>query len=116
MSVGMWTVVGLAVGAAALAVLGLAFLAGRAASLIAGYNMMRPEERARYDERKLCRTMGVMTLACALAVALMAIGAYIEHVHGDANTSDTLWLLSGALIIASIAWGVWRINKRCLSS
>lgn len=46
-------------------VLGIVFLKGKGAFLIAGYNTASPEEKARIDEKKLCRYMGRMMLALA---------------------------------------------------
>ena len=39
-------------------ILSLVLLSGRGAWLIAGYNTMSPEEKARYDEKALCRSTG----------------------------------------------------------
>ncbi|MEG0365782.1 MAG: DUF3784 domain-containing protein, partial [Coprobacillus sp.] len=37
------------------------FLMGKGGFLIAGYNTSSPEQKAMYDEKKLCRVMGVGT-------------------------------------------------------
>lgn len=40
------------------AVLSIILLSGRGSFLIAGYNTADKEEKARYDEKKLCRVSG----------------------------------------------------------
>lgn len=47
------------------AILSVVFFCGKGSFLIAGYNTASPEEKAKYDEKVLCRTMGGMMLACA---------------------------------------------------
>lgn len=42
-----------------LAILGAVLFSGRGAFLIAGYNTMSKEERAQFDEKKLCRAVGM---------------------------------------------------------
>lgn len=53
-------------------VLGIVFLKGKGALLIAGYNTASPEEKARIDEKKLCRYMGRMMLALAACWLVLA--------------------------------------------
>lgn len=51
-------------------VLGIVFLNGKGAFLIAGYNTASAMEKAETDEKKLCRFMGKFTLvlaACRMA-------------------------------------------------
>lgn len=53
------------------AVMSVVLLAGKGGFLIAGYNTASPAEKARYDEKKLCRVMG----AGMLVITLLLIGA-----------------------------------------
>lgn len=46
-------------------VLGIIFLSGHGASLIAGYNTATPEQRGRYDFRKLSRLMSIFSFGMA---------------------------------------------------
>ena len=59
--------------AALLAVLAVVFLAGKGAFLLAGYNTASPEEKAQYNEKRLCRVAGggFLLLAIMLAVAIL---------------------------------------------
>jgi len=54
--------------------LGVLFLLGKGAFLIAGYNMMSKEEKASYDEKKLTQFIGTITLPIGLTTPLVAIG------------------------------------------
>lgn len=60
-------------------VLGIVFLSGRGADLIAGYNTMAEEEKAKYDERALCRFMGKLMLSLAACWAVSAAGLLLER-------------------------------------
>ena len=46
-----------------MAILGIVFLCGKGAMLIAGYNTSSAEERAEMDEKQLCRFMGKFCFA-----------------------------------------------------
>ena len=44
---------------------------GQASNFLSGYNMKSAEERKKYDEKKLCRTMGVgMSIIAILALTM----------------------------------------------
>ena len=45
--------------------LGFLFSRGKGAGLIAGYNTASPEEKAKYDEKKLCEGMAKLMFALA---------------------------------------------------
>lgn len=53
----------------------LLLLSGRGSFLIAGYNTASPEEKARYDEKKLCRIVGSCLLVIALLLFVMGFFA-----------------------------------------
>lgn len=46
-------------------ILGVIFFCGKGSFLIAGYNTANPEDKAKFDEKALCRAMGGLMLACA---------------------------------------------------
>lgn len=75
-----------------IAALGVVFLAGKGSSLIAGFNTMPREEREMFDEKKLCRFMGIMTLIIAVLIGATNLGAWLK----------LAWLgtIAGALIAA----------------
>ena len=58
-------------------VLGLIFSRGKGAILIAGYNTASKAEKARYDEKALCRFMGKIMFALAGCQGIMALGILV---------------------------------------
>jgi hypothetical protein len=66
-----------------LLVMAAVLLSGRGAFLIAGYNTMSAREKATYNEKALCRSMGKFMLVVTLATVLIPIALLI----------DQLWLL-----------------------
>ena len=66
-----------AVIAAVFLLLGILFSRGKGARLIAGYNTAPAAERARYDEKALCRFMAKLMFALAGCQVLMGLGAFV---------------------------------------
>lgn len=64
-----------AVMAALFVLLGVLFSRGKGAFLIAGYNTASAAEKAKYDEKALCRFMGKLMFALAACQAVMGLGA-----------------------------------------
>ena len=58
-------------------VLGLIFSRGKGAFLIAGYNTASKAEKARYDEKALCRFMGKIMFALAGCQGIIALGILV---------------------------------------
>lgn len=48
-------------------------LSGRGAWLIAGYNTASKEEKAKYDEKKLCRVTGIGMAVIAILILVMGL-------------------------------------------
>lgn len=57
-----------------LAGLGVLLVLGKGGGLIAGYNTLPAYERARYDEKALCRCVGLGLFALAAAALLFGCG------------------------------------------
>lgn len=55
------------------AVLSLVLLLGKGSWLIAGYNTASPEEKKRYDEKRLCRVTGGGMAVITAMLAVMTI-------------------------------------------
>lgn len=53
-------------------------LKGKGAFLIAGYNTMSKDEKAKYDEKALCRFVGWLLIAIILCMLLFPVGTYFE--------------------------------------
>jgi cell division protein FtsW (lipid II flippase) len=52
-------------------VLSVVFLMGKGSWLIAGYNTASEQKRRQYDEKKLCRVMGILTLGIGAILCMM---------------------------------------------
>lgn len=52
-------------------IIGLFMLTGRGGFLIAGYNTLPAEQKAKYDEKRLCRFAGAVFIAEAMCLVLM---------------------------------------------
>ena len=59
--------------------LGLVFSRGKGAFLIAGYNTASKAEKARYDEKALCRFMGRLMFAMAGCWAVVALSTLLDR-------------------------------------
>lgn len=59
--------------AAVLAILSIVLLTGKGAFLIAGYNTANKKEKAKYDEKKLCRVVGGGLGIITVLLVLMAV-------------------------------------------
>jgi hypothetical protein len=82
--------------AAAMLLLSLPFLLskkGKACVLISGYNMKTPEERAKYDEPRICRVFGTRI---ALWSIPFFIGFFIDLARPGVGCAIA-WVLWGAV-------------------
>ena len=55
------------------AVLSVILLSGHGSWFISGYNTASKEEKEKYDEKKLCRTMGVGMSIIAILILIMGL-------------------------------------------
>jgi hypothetical protein len=65
-----WVMYAVAIG---MGLLSLLLISGKGSWLIAGYNTASKKEKAKYDEKLLCKVVGVGLLVIAAAVLFMAI-------------------------------------------
>ena len=75
--------------------LGIVFSRGKGSSLIAGYNTASPEEKAKYDEKKLCKAMSRLMFVLALCWLVIALSALCQAMW-------LLWLGLGLFVAAAI--------------
>lgn len=61
-------------------VLGILFFRGKGSFLIAGYNTASKSERAKYDEKALCRAMGWLMFALAVCWFIIALNLLLENI------------------------------------
>lgn len=62
-----------------LIILGIVFLRGKGSFLIAGYNTLTPQEKAHWDERALCRTVGILMFACAACFTVIWLSLWFRN-------------------------------------
>ena len=61
------------------AVLSIVLLSGHGSWFISGYNTASKEEKKKYDEKKLCRTMGVgMSIIAILALIICFLEYFLR--------------------------------------
>ena len=77
-------------------------LCGKGADLIAGYNTASPEERAKWDEKALCRGVGVLLLLLIGCIELTGVGI--------AMGGAALTWAGGILFVPVTAGGLVYIN------
>ena len=65
-----WVMYAVAIG---MGLLSLLLISGKGSWLIAGYNTASKKEKAKYDEKLLCKVVGVGLLVIAAAILFMAI-------------------------------------------
>ena len=61
-------------------ILGILFFCGKGSFLIAGYNTANKAERAKYDEKALCRAMGWLMIALAVCWFIIALNLLLENI------------------------------------
>ena len=82
---------------------GIILCGGNGADMIAGFNTKSPAERAKWDEKALCRATGVLLLVIAGCVELLMLGAVLGM--------TVLKWGGGILMAVSTVFGVIYINK-----
>ena len=93
-------------------ILGVFLMNGRGSWLIAGYNTASREEKEKYDEKKLCRSTGIVVFAAALLVAVVAVCGY--RVETGQMQENSMLLPVGiciGLVIVSVIGSMVYTNK-----
>ena len=86
-----------------LLVMGVLFAFGKGGFLIAGWNTMSPQEKARYDEKKVYRNMSAMMFSAAGALGLVILGAALEK--------KMLMSLGFGLLLFCVIFFAVRVNR-----
>ena len=84
-------------------VLGIVFACGKGTFLIAGYNTLPEEKKARYDARRILKSMSRMMFSC---VGCMAVG-----ILGSIADAPWLVVLGIVLTVLVIVFFLIRINR-----
>ncbi|MDO5402715.1 MAG: DUF3784 domain-containing protein, partial [Eubacteriales bacterium] len=91
--------------AAVFAVISVVFLTGRGGFLIAGYNTSGAARKAKYDEKKMCRVMGIGMSVVTIMLICMAF-------MGDKLPNWSAWVFVMVIIVDIIFMMVWT-NTKC---
>lgn len=90
-------------------VLGTVFAFGKGAFLIAGYNTASAEEKAQYDEKKLCRAVSKLMFALAACWVVAALSEIFKNMI-------FLWVGIALFAVVIVVGVVWiNIGDRCKS-
>ena len=94
--------IGLGIGILLFLLLGILFFRGKGGFLIAGWNTMSPEERARYDEKAVFRNMSALMFSCAGCMVLLLLGEVLDL--------ETLNWIGALLLIFCVVFFIVRVN------
>lgn len=103
----IWLIVTGIVMVGVLAIMSVVLLSGHGGSLISGYNCLSEEAKQRYDEKKLCRAMGIMLSVITVATAGLFICLSLD-----------IYILICAIIytiitLISVIVGIYYTNNKC---
>lgn len=94
--------------AISLGLLAIPLLLGKGGFLIAGYNMMPDEKRAKYNEKRVCRSMGVMLLI--LITCIVSADALYDHgMTALSVIARVVWIF---VLVAFLIWANTAPGKR----
>ena len=82
--------------------LGIVFSLGKGAKLIAGYNTASPSEKAKYDEKKLCKGVGKLMFIIA--------GCWVVLAAGSITNNMALHYVGLCLLIFAVIGGIIYMN------
>ena len=82
----------------------LFLLKGKGAFLIAGYNTMSRKERAKYDEKALCRATGKFMLWIICCTLLLAFAVLLEDTEA---VLGGILCVSGIIVVSSIVFLIY---------
>ncbi|MCE4956821.1 DUF3784 domain-containing protein [Macrococcoides caseolyticum] len=72
------------------ALVGLYMLTGRGGFLIAGYNFLPKEEKAKYNEKRMCQFVGLLMLLTSIFVIIMEYKLLPEYLTISIYLATTL--------------------------
>ena len=110
----MGSVIYVIVMASVLLAISIFLFLGKGSWLIAGYNMASAEEKAKYNEKKLCKAIGTITLIIALLLYGMSyLGYRVESGFMDENQLLPFAIVFIVVVFSTIVIGSLYINKKC---
>ena len=93
-----------------LVMLSIVLISGHGSILIAGYNTASKEGKLKYDEKKLCRTVGIGT--AILAVLLLTMGLFKNSLPACCGYIFAAIILTDIMIIIILENTICRKNRK----
>ena len=104
------------------AVLSIVLISGHGSWLISGYNTASKEEKAKYNEKKLCRTMGIGMSVIAILLLIMGVfenilpAFFVYIALGIILVDVVIIIVLGNTAKSEISYkGCFPLRHRCLS-
>ncbi|WP_051931995.1 DUF3784 domain-containing protein [Clostridium sp. KNHs214] len=100
--------------AAICGIISIFILCGKGSWLVAGYNIMSKEEKAQYDEKKVCRLTGILMLIITiLIVILIQITEYGSRNDSPSIISNSASVFGFMVIVLCIGFCIFfdRLTK-----
>ena len=89
-------------------IIGIFLFNGKGQWLIAGYNSLAPDERRNYDEKKLCKAVGVLCVICCLMLCILA---YLGHAVDAGSINENYMAIFGLFFVVVIITTLVTISR-----
>lgn len=110
----MGAVIGVVVMATLFLVAAIFLFRGKCSWLIAGYNTASKEEKAKYNEKKLCVTVGYLTVVVAILLYVMAFLCYlVEKGQLAENALVPFAIVFVAVVLGTAIFEIIYTNTAC---
>lgn len=82
--------------------------------MISGYNTASKEEKAKYDEKKVCKATGGVCLVVAIGLCAMAyLGHRVDMGIMEEKSMLPFALIFIAVVVGAVAFNIYYTNKKC---
>jgi hypothetical protein len=89
-------------------------LRGKWSWIIAGYNTSTEAEKRKYDEKKLCRTVGFLMLTMTLGFAVSGVvGYFVQTGQAESSLLETVKGVFLGVAAAQALFTLWFANNKC---
>ena len=100
--------------AAVIAILSVLLFLGKGSQLIAGYNMLPEQEKAKFDKRKLCRGTGFVCLITSIMLFIMAyLGHKVDSGSMDESAMVPFAIIFIMVIFIAVGANIYYTSKKC---
>ena len=93
-------------------ILSILFFNGKGKNLISGYNTMSEQEKSHYDEKRLCKAMGILSLFISILLFFLAtLGIMVDSGHLEKNYMLIFAVFFIVSVLVSVIVTVAYVNK-----